>query len=174
MTKEYIFTLEAKGQKYIWKCVVSDDKCVTYEGDVECETFMLTTQERKPHVLQLDTVAKVYNETIPLQVENGMPFLKLDGKWEASDTTEEDRLQAMILKYKKEAYLYGLLGLGFILFFVIDKLFLGWVSDMPMAMVLGIFCISCGGITMIRLKNELESMGRKLDWKMSLSEFKKK
>lgn len=174
MTKEYIFTLEAKGQELIWKCVVSDDKCVTYEGDVECETFQLTTQERKPHVLQLDTIAKVYEENLPLQVENGMPFIKIAGSWEASDTTEEDRLQAKILQYKKEAFYYALLGLGFILFFFIDRLFLGWITEMPMALVLGIFCITCGVITMIRLKNELEAMGRKLDWKLSLSDFKRK
>lgn len=174
MTKEYIFTLEANGRDLIWKCVVSDDKCVTYEGDVECETFQLTTQEKRPHVLQLDTVAKVYEENLPLQIENGMPFIKIAGSWECSDTTDEDRLQAKILKYKKEAFYYAMLGVAFILFFFIDRMFLNWLGDMPMALVLGIFCITCGGITMVRLKNELAELGRKLDWKLTIDDFKKK
>ena len=89
MTKEYIFTLEVEDEEVIWKCIVSDDKCVTYEGDEKCEEFTLTTQERKPHVLQLDTKAKVYDDVLPLQVENGMPFIKIEGNWVASDTTEE-------------------------------------------------------------------------------------
>ena len=80
MTKEYIYTLEVEDEKVIWKCVVSDNECVTYEGDVECQRFELTTSERKPHVLQLDTKAKVYGDNLRLQVENGMPFLRIEGE----------------------------------------------------------------------------------------------
>lgn len=174
MTKEYIFTLQAKGEDLIWRCVISDDKCVTYEGDVESETFKLTTREKRPHVLQLDTVAKVYEENLPLQVENGMPFIKIDGSWECSDTTDEDRLQAKVLQYKKEAFYYVLLGIAFIAFFFIDKLFLGWFTDVPIVFILGIFSIACGLMTMVRMKNELESIDRKLDWKLTLDDFKKK
>ena len=70
MTKEYIFTLEVDDEEVIWKCIVGENDCVTYEGDVECERFTLTTSERKPHVLQLDTKAKVYDDVLPLQVDD--------------------------------------------------------------------------------------------------------
>ena len=66
-------------------------------------------------MIQLDTVAQVFDEKLPLQVENGIPFLKMDGVWECSDTTDEDRLQANILKYKKDSLRYGLLGVGMLI-----------------------------------------------------------
>ena len=173
MTKEYIYKLEIHGEDVIWKCVISDDTCMTYEGDTLCETFRLTTKERKPQVLQLDTKAKVYGEILPLQVENGMPFLKMDGKWEASHTTDEDRLQAKIRAHKKEAYSNALLGVLMIVYYFIDKKYIGLVSEFPIALVMGIFCVSSCGVTLFRLKNELQEMGRTLDWKPHLSDFKK-
>ena len=174
MTKEYIFTLEVEDEEVIWKCIVSDDKCVTYEGDEKCEEFTLTTQERKPHVLQLDTKAKVYDDVLPLQVENGMPFIKIEGNWVASDTTEEDRIQARILKYKKESYIIGGIGVAMLIYYLINVLFFGGAQEWPIAPVLGIFCLSAAAYTMVRVRNELDAMGRKFDWKFHWDEFKKK
>lgn len=175
MTKEYIFTMnfEDGDIQKVWKCVVSEDKCVTYAENEKCETFKLTTKERAPHVIQLDTVAQVFDEKLPLQVENGIPFLKMDGQWECSDTTDEDRLEANIRKYKKESYFYALLGVAMMAFQLIDWAFLKFSGDMPMFIVLGIFSISCGGITMVRLNNEMKAIGRKLDWKLHKSDFQK-
>lgn len=174
MTKEYIFTLEVEDEEVIWKCVVGENDCVTYEGDTECERFTLTTSERKPHVLQLDTKAKVYDDVLPLQVENGMPFIKIEGNWIASDTTEEDRIQANILKYKKESYIIGGLGVAMLLYFLIDTLISGGVQEWPIAPVLGIFCLSAAAYTLIRVRNELDAMGRKFDWILHWDEIKKK
>ena len=174
MTKEYIFTLEVEDEEVIWKCVVSDDKCVTYEGDTKCEEFTLTTQERKPHVLQLDTKAKVYDDVLPLQVENGMPFIKIEGSWVASDTTEEDRIQANILKYKKESYIIAGVGIAMLVYFLIDVIISGGVKDWPIAPVLGVFCLSAAAYTLVRVRNELDAMGREFDWKFHWDEFKKK
>ena len=175
MTKEYIFTMAFDDGDYEkqWKCVVYDDKCVTYNENEQCQTFRLENKERAPHVIQLDTEAKVFDEVLPLQIENGIPFLKMDGRWECSDTTDEDRLQANIVKYRKESYFYAALGIAMILFQLIDWAFLSISGDMPMFIVLGIFSISCGAITMVRLNNEMKAMGRKLDWKFHLSDFKK-
>ncbi len=176
MTKEYIFTMDFDDGAYQkqWKCVVSDDKCVTYADDVECETFLLDTPVRKPHVIQLDTVAQVFDEKLPLQVENGMPFLKMDGVWECSDTTDEDRLQANIMKYKKDSLRYGLLGVGLLIFYVVDMIWLKWMTDVPISLSLGLLCIVSGVITLIRIKNELEAMGREMDWSLPWKEIFKK
>ena len=176
MTKEYIFTMAFDDGDYQkeWKCVVYEDKCVTYAEGVECQTFQLATTERMPRVIQLDTEAKVFDEVLPLQIENGIPFLKMDGRWECSDTTDEDRLQANIIKYKKESAFFAMLGIAMITFQLVDWCFLKFSGDMPMFIVLGIFSISCGGITMVRLNNEMKAIGRKLDWKLSWSDLKKK
>ena len=156
-----------------WKCVVSDDKCVTFEEDVECETFQLTTSERKPHVIQLDTVAKVFESKLPLQVENGIPFLEMDGKWVCSDTTDEDRLVANVRKYKKESYVYALVGILLIIAHFVDRKYFGFMTQLPMFLVMGIFSISSGGFTMVRLYMELRDMGRKLDWLLRPEDLKK-
>ena len=174
MTKEYIFTLEVEDEEVIWKCIVGENDCVTYEGDVECERFTLTTSERKPHVLQLDTKAKVYDDVLPLQVENGMPFIKIEGKWIASDTTEEDRIQANILKYKKESYLIASVGVAILIYFLIDTLIHGGIQGWPIAPVLGVFCLSAAAYTLVRVRNELDAMGRKFDWILRWDEIKKK
>ena len=176
MTKEYIFTMDFDDGEYQkqWKCVVYEDKCVTYAEGVQCETFLFETSERMPHVIQLDAQAKVFDEVLPLQVENGIPFLKMGGKWECSDTTDEDRLMANISKYKRESFFYFLLGLGMVLFQLLDWGFIKFSGDMPMFIVLGIFSISCGLITMVRLNNEMKAIGRKLDWKLHKSDFQKK
>ena len=173
MTKEYIYKLEIYGEEVIWKCVISDDTCMTYEGDTLCETFQLDTSERKPHVIQLDTKAKVFQEVLPLQVENGMPFLKMDGKWVCSNTTDEDRLQANLRKHKRGAYFYVLVGIAMLIFNGLDRRYFHLTDELPIFIVMGIFSITSGVGTMIRLKNELGEMGRKLDWVLRLSDFEK-
>ncbi len=175
MTKEYIFTMSFDDGDYFkeWKCVISDDKCVTYAEGVQCETFRLDTSERKPHVIQLDTQAKVFDEVLPLQVENGMPFLMMDGRWVCSDTTDEDRMVANIRKYKKESYVYALIGILLIIAHFVDKKYFGIMTEIPIFLVMGIFSISSGGFTMVRLHLELRDMGKKLDWLLRLSDFKK-
>ena len=174
MNKEYIFTLEVDDEKVIWKCVVTDTECITYEGDTECQRFQLTTQERKPHVLQLDTKANVLGDVLPFQVENGMPFIKIDGSWVCSDTTNEDRIQARVLKYKKESYLIGTAGICFFIYFFIEMFVLKIASDFPISPIMGIFCLSSAAYTMIRVRNELDAMGRKFDWKLTWEDIKKK
>ena len=175
MTKEYIFTMAFEDGDYQkeWTCIVYEDKCETFAEGEKCQTFRFDTTQRKPHVLQLDTEAKVFDEILPLQVENGIPFRKMDGKWECSDTTDEDRLQANIRKYRRESYLYCFLGLCFLIFYVVDLLVMRWMVDAPIGLTLGLLCIVSGVITMVRLNNEMKELGRKLDWKFHWSDFKK-
>ena len=90
-----------------------------------------------------------------------------------TDTTDEDRLQANICKYRRESYLYCFLGLGFLTFYVVDLLVMRWMVDAPIGLTLGLLCIVSGIVTMVRLNNELKELGRKLDWKFHWSDFKK-
>ena len=173
MSKEYIFTLEVEDEEVIWKCVVGEDEVVTYEGDVECKRLKITNHEKKPGVLQIDCVTKVYDDILPFQLENGMPFIQVEGEWVASDTTVEDRLQANIRKYKKESFICAAGGVVLLLGYVIVSLIRGHWGEWPIAPVMGIFFISCGAMTMVRLRNELDAMGRKFDWKIRLEDLKK-
>ncbi len=173
MSREYVFTLEVEDEEVLWKCLVGEDEVITYEGDVECKRLKVMNHEKKPGVLQIDCVTKVYDEILPFQLENGMPFIKIDGQWVASDTTEEDRLQANIRKYKKESYIYAFAGAIMLVGYLIVALVTGDWGEWPIAPIMGIFCISSGALTMVRLKNELDAIGRKLDWKPRKEDFRK-
>ena len=173
MSREYIFTLEVDDEEVLWKCLVGEDEVITYEGDVECKRLKVMNHEKKPGVLQIDCVTKVYDEILPFQLENGMPFIKIEGEWVASDTTIEDRLQAKIRAYKKESFVYIMAGILTLIGYLIWVMVTGVTGEWPIAPILGIFCISSGMITMVRLKNELEAMGRKFDWKIRLEDLKK-
>ena len=174
MSKEYIFTLDVDDEDVIWKCVVHDDEVVTYEGDVECKRLKITNPEKKVGVLQIDCVTKVYDEILPFQLENGVPYIKLEGKWTMSDTTLEDRIQAKISNYKKESFFYFLAGIAFVVYYLITWAVTGDPGEWPIAPIFGFFAIASAASTMIRLKNELDAMGRKLDWKLTKEDFKKK
>lgn len=173
MSREYIFTLEVEDEEVLWKCVVGEDEVVTYEGDVECKHLKIMNHEKKPGVLQIDCVTKVYDEILPFQLENGMPFIKIEGEWVASDTTIEDRLQAKIRAYKKESFVYIVAGVLTLVGFAIWSIVTGKSAETPIVPVLGIFSISSGMMTMVRLKNELEAMGRTFDWKIRWEDLKK-
>ena len=166
MSREYIFTLEVEDEEVIWKCVVGENEVITYEGDVECKRLKIMNHEKKPGVLQIDCVTRVYDEILP--------FIKIDGVWVESDTTTEDKIQAKILKYKKESYVAAFAGLVLVVGYIIVSLIRGDWGEWPISPIMGIFFISCGAMTMVRLKNELDAMGRKLDWKLTWSDFKKK
>ena len=93
---EHIFRLDYDGVIKIWKCVVGEDEVVTYEGDKECKHLKIMNKERAPQVLQIDTVTAIYGEQIPFQLENGFPFLKLQGEWVSSDTFDVAKRNAAL------------------------------------------------------------------------------
>lgn len=173
MSREYVFTLEVDDEEVLWKCVVGEDEVVTYEGDVECKHLKITNPEKKVGVMQIDCVTKVYDEILPFQLENGIPFIKVEGKWLASDTTQEDRLQARLVKYKKESLYSALAGAALLIGYLIYVLVTGTTGEWPMAPIMGIFFFSTSAMTMVRLKNEMEAMGRTFDWKLHKEDFKK-
>lgn len=166
MSKEFIFNLVVEDEDVVWKCVVHDDEVVTYEGDEECKHLKITNPEKKKGVLQIDTVTKVYDEILPFQLENGVPYVKIEGEWIMSDTTMEDRLQAKIKSLKKQSYGMFALGLGFFVFMAGRYLIAGTLGDWAAEPMLGSFCFACGVLQLFRLKQELDAMGRPFSWKL--------
>lgn len=166
MSKEFVWTLEVEGEEVIWKCVVHENECITYEGDVECKHLKITNHESKYGVQQIDCVTKVYDEILPFKLEKDIPYIKIDGDWLASDTTLEDRLQKQIKQVKKQA-LY-MCGGGVLLLIVTLIMYLieGTLGEWPMLPIMAIFCFTAAVLNMVRLKNELEAMGRQFTWKL--------
>ena len=169
VNKMYEWELEVDGQTVQWKCFVGENECITYEGDRECKHLKIMDKTQKQGVLQIDCKTRVWDEIVPFQLENGVPYIKLENdegelKWVSSDTTKEDRLQARIRQVKKEAYASWFLGGVFVLICVIQYMIEGTLGEWPIMPTLALMCIAAGFINMIRLKNELEQLGRPFFW----------
>ena len=171
VNKMYVWELEVDGEMVEWKCFVGEDECITYEGDRECKHLKIMDKTQAQGVLQIDCKTRVWDEIVPFQLENGVPYIKLtdengESKWRSSDTTKEDRLQAQIRKVKTEAYVS--LGFGALLILVTIGQFLIFktLGDWPLAPMIACLCFAAAGMNLIRLKQELEAMGRTFTWKL--------
>ena len=171
INKEYIWELEVDDVIHEFKVFVGEDECITYADGVECKHLKIMDKTQMYGVLQIDCQTRVLDEVTDFQLENGIPYIKLedeDGKrkWVKSDTTKEDELQDKIRKVKREAYGYIIIGLIFLAISIGQKLITGKFDDVFMMPMLGIFSFTCFGMQMIRLKNELTAMGRPFSWKL--------
>lgn len=171
VNKMYVWELEVDGEIVEWKCFVGEDECITYEGDRECKHLKIMDKTQAQGVLQIDCKTRVWDEIVPFQLENGVPYIKLtdengESKWRSSDTTKEDRLQAQIRKVKIEAYTSFGASVFFTMWAVAQFLLTGSLGSWPIAPIFAGFCVLTGFLNMIRLKQELEAMGRTFSWKL--------
>lgn len=171
VNKEYIWDLEVDNDIHEFKVFLGEDACITYADGVECKRLKIMDKRQMEGVIQINCQTRVLDEVTDFQLENGIPYIKLedeDGKrrWFASDTTKEDRLQARIRSVKKEAYGYAVIGLVFFIAALIQKIVTGHFDDVFMVPMMGIFCFTCCGLQLVRLKNELEAMGRPFSLKL--------
>lgn len=156
-SNEHIFSLEYDGVIKEWKCVVLENEVVTYEGDVEKKHLKIMNKERAPQVLQIDTVTSIYGELIPFQLENGVPFLKLEGEWVPSDTFTVAKREAAVKMYRKNSFQQIAVGTVMLLVMMIIWLVKKDLGDFWILSVFGIFFISSGGLTLVRVHNELQA-----------------
>jgi hypothetical protein len=171
VNKEYIWTLEVDGENHEFKVFVGEDECITYADGVECKRLKIMDKRQIEGVLQIDCETRVLDEITGFQLENGIPYIKVedeegDRKWTMSDTTHEDRLQQKIRSVKKEAYGYACIGVLFFLIALGQKLITGHFDEVFMIPVMGIFCFTCCGLQLVRLRNELLDLGRTFTWKL--------
>ncbi len=164
--KVFSWELEVDDELVIWKCEVLEHECITYEGDTVCKHLKIMDTTRKEGLLQIDTQTRVYDEVLPFQLENGIPYIKIDGEWISSDTTKEDRLQQKIQIVKKQSYGYGALGVVFLIAYAVQVLVTKSVGEWPMFPIAGILCLTAMGMNLARLRNELMAMGREFSFKI--------
>ena len=100
MSKEYIWSMEVDGVDHTWKCVVTDTQCIFYEEEVESGRLDIVNPEKKQGILQIDDKVAVFGRECPFQLENGIPYVKIDTRWVMSDTTMVARQQKMLYNQK--------------------------------------------------------------------------
>ncbi len=171
VNKEYIWELEVDGKTHEFKVFVGEDECITYADGEECKRLKIMDKRQMTGVLQIDCETRVLDEITGFQLENGIPYIKLENedgeyRWTMSDTTQEDRLQQKIRTIKREAYYYVLIACLFFAIALIQKLITGHFDQVLMFPMMGVFCLTCFFMQMVRLKNELTALGRPFSWKL--------
>ena len=156
--KEYVWYLDIDGQEKIWKCLVTEKECVTFEGDTEIQRLEIENPIRKEKVLQIDSVATVYGRDLPFQLENGIPYIHIDGNWKMSQTTREDRLEAAVKMHQRNSKMEFFAGLAFFLVAIGKKLITGELGGWWMLNVFGVFLWTSAIMRMLRLRNELTAL----------------
>ncbi len=156
--KEYVWNLMWDGEDKVFKVLVTDTECITYEGDKEHKHLKIMNPVRKNKVLQIDTVTSVYGKQVPFQLENGVPYIKLDDVWKMSDTNRADRIAQGARVNKLSAGIE--IGAGIVICAVMAIMYLlgmdlgQWWILIPMGVMLIV-----GGFSMLsRLKAEMEAI----------------
>lgn len=171
VNKEYIWELDVDNDIHEFKVFVGEDECITYADGVECKRLKIMDKRQMEGLLQIDCETRVLDEITGFQLENGIPYIKIededgDMRWIMSDTTKEDRLQEKVRILKKEAYAYGAIGVVFFVITFLEKAFTGSFGEVPIWPVMGISFFAGCAMQLVRLKNELEAMGRTFSLKL--------
>ena len=158
LPKEYIWTLEVAGEDHEYKCLVTEEGVTTYEDGVEHKHLKITDPTCMEGVLQIDCETKIFGDMVPFQLERFIPYIKLEGRWVMSHTTEQDRMQQQIAIYKKQSKQETVAGIIAILVALGKWLFTGDMEDWWILIVFGTFFISSAAYRMVRLRNELNAL----------------
>lgn len=171
VNKMYVWELEVEGRTVEWKCFVGENECITYEGDRECKHLKIMDKTQMEGLLQIDCETRVWDQILPFQLENGIPYIKVEQengtkKWTMSDTTKEDRLQQQIRNVKLQAY--WSFGVGVLMFLIwgVQTLVAGGMEAWAMTPAIGVMCLAAGGMNLVRLRGELQEMGRPFSFKL--------
>ncbi len=158
LPKEYVWTLLIDDEEKIFKCLVTETEVITYEGDVEHKHLKIMDPTCLEGVLQIDTQTRIYGDMIEFQLERFIPYIRLDGHWTMSDTTERDRRDEMVKIHKKNSRLETIVGVTMLLIELAVFLIFGDVGELWILSVFGIFFISSALLRMVRLRNELNAL----------------
>lgn len=156
--KEFIWNLLWEGEDRIFKVLVTDTECITFLGDQEHKHLKITNPVRKNKVLQIDTQTSIYGKIVPFQLENGVPYIQLDGVWKMSDTNREERIaqgkrvntMTAWIEIGAGAALCAVLGICYYLGMNLDR----WWILIPM----GVMLIVGGFAGLSRLKTEMQAL----------------
>ncbi len=155
LPKEYVWTLEIDGEEKLYKCLVTETEVITYEGDVECKHLKIMDPTCMEGVLQIDTKTRIYGDLVEFQLERFIPYIRLEGHWAMSDTTERDRRDELVKIHKKNSLLETVTGSIMLLVLLAKWLITGEAGQWWILSIFGIFFLSSAAVRMVRLRNEL-------------------
>ena len=158
LPKEYVWALDIEGEEHEYKCLVTENGVTTYEDGVDHKHLKITDPTCMEGVLQIDTQTKIFGDMVDFQLERFIPYIRLEGRWVMSDTTEKDRMEEQIAIYKKQSKQEAISGIGAILVALGKQLITGDMDDWWILIVFGVFFISSAALRMVRLRNEINAL----------------
>lgn len=111
MSKEFIWGANVEGERTEFKVVVEDGLCMTYEGGELTNRFEYTLPD-EANAMWIDEVIQVWGKRCRFQLDKGVPYLQMDGKWTASDTTTQERMLKMARSQKLGAMVQFVIGVA--------------------------------------------------------------
>lgn len=158
LPKEYVWTLDIDGEEKLYKCLVTETEVITYEGDKEHKHLKIMDPTCMEGVLQIDTQTRIYGDMVDFQLERFIPYIRLEGHWVMSDTTEKDRMEEQIAIYKKQSLQEAIVGGVCLLVVLAKKLLTGDIEDWWMLNVFGLFFVVSAVYRMARLRVEINAI----------------
>ena len=158
LPKEYIWTLLIDDAEREYKCLVTETDVTTYEDGVEKDRLTITDPTCLEGTLQIDTQTEIFGDMVDFQLERFIPYIRLDGHWAMSHTTENDRLNEQVGIYQKQSKTESVVASCFMLVTLGKVLITGALDDWWMFIIMGIFIYSSAALRMVRLRNELNAL----------------
>ena len=158
LPKEYIWTLLIDEEEREYKCLVTETDVTTYEDGVQKDHIRIEDTTCLEGTLQIDTKTEIFGDMVDFQLERFIPYIRLEGSWSMSHTTENDRLNEQVAIYKKQSKQETVVGCGFLLAALIKTLITGGLGDWWMMIIMGIFILSSAAMRIVRLRNELNAL----------------
>ena len=154
MSKEFVWTLGVDGTDRVWKVLVTDEECVIFEEKEEVKRIKIGNHEK--NTLQIDTEVEVFGKECPFQLENEIPYIRINDKWTASDTTMADRQKKMMETQKLTAKVQALLGVGVCIAALVKYLVTKELGSWWFLVILGSVIGITGLLQFYALKKEAE------------------
>ncbi len=110
MSKEFIWGADVNNERASFRVVVEENECLTYEDDVLTNRMAYTVPETEGE-MWIDEVLEIWGKRCRFQLDKGVPYIQMDGKWTASDTTMEDRMLKAALSQKLSGLVQAAIGL---------------------------------------------------------------
>ena len=156
MNNEFFWSMEVDGKDHSWKCEVTDTECIFYEEEEESGRIAIANPEKKQGILQIDDYVMVFGRKCPFQLENGIPYVKIDDRWVMSDTTMFARQKKMLYNQKVTGLVQAGLGVAVAVGYFIASQFMEGVSENWFILIMASFFVIVGMAQFFTARKELK------------------
>ena len=156
MGKEFVWTMTVDGEETPWICRVDESECVIIENGEETQRLKIENPQKKVGVLQIDSEVSVFGMKCDFQLENGIPYIKMEGKWKMSQTTFKERQDKYAYNQMVGGLAQGILGLVMCLAVLILYLVTGSTGKWWFVSILGSFMAVVGFSQWFALRKEVK------------------